>query len=171
MEMPINNYKWFDTLNNNWLSVPADFQIVPFFTAKELACPCCKEVRLDPHFKAILPAIRAQFFKERNKGLQVNSCCRCIKHNTEEHGCPTSMHLMYNPKWPNNQGSCAIDFNCAIREGWDTTDTEVLKRIGRDLNCAIGNGANFTHLDVRTYVTPLPRVDFYYPPDPRGKVY
>jgi hypothetical protein len=77
--------------------------------------------------------------------------------------------MIVNPKWADNKGAAAVDFNTAVRKGWDTTDTEVLKRIGKELGLAVGHGANFTHFDCRTYLTPLPPVDFYYKPDPRAK--
>ena len=156
------NYKWFDRVNDRWFDVPHDYYVIPHFQAHELACPCCGEIRLDPALQALLPAVRVLFFRQRHKGLRVNSVCRCRKHNNEIEGHPRSLHLTVNVDH-DTLGTCAVDFNTdESRRDWDGTDTMILKQILKELGFSIGHGNTFTHGDVRAHATSLPQNEFHY---------
>lgn len=81
-----------------------------FFVAKEIACPCCNEIRVEPGFIDAVSAIR------RVMGIpfHVNNCCRCDNYSADlkRRGykvSPTSLHLMSNKT--HGTATCAIDIS------------------------------------------------------------
>ena len=53
--------------------------IPTYFIEKEIACPCCGFIVVDTRFLEMMYALRTLF----NRPLNINSWCRCEKHNKE----------------------------------------------------------------------------------------
>ncbi len=61
-----------------------------YFTYEELSCPCCGKNNFDLVIKGRLNQAR----EIAGIPFNVNSACRCEKHNKEIGGSPTSSHLL-----------------------------------------------------------------------------
>lgn len=62
------------------------------FRAKEIWCPCCKQIKMDKNsaeFLDMLQELRIWY----NKSMQINSCYRCEKFNKKIGGHKRSNHL------------------------------------------------------------------------------
>ena len=69
----------------------------------ELKCKCgCNKFNYDNAFLVCLQAYRYII----KQGMNVTSGCRCIKHNTDEGGVSTSLHICEGKK------ASALDFWC-----------------------------------------------------------
>lgn len=101
------------------------------FTEKEMTCPCCEQMIVDPAFLFRLEALRLLM----NEPLNVTSGFRCRGRNTGIGGHRKSMHM---------QGK-AVDISCTnkIRQ---TTIMEAADVIGFK---GIGRYDMHVHLDMR----------------------
>ena len=101
------------------------------FTEKEMACPCCGQMIIDPEFLFRLEALR----RILDIPLVVTSGFRCKKWNTKKKGHPNSMHM---------QGK-AVDISVnSKKEYWKIEDKAT--RIGFT---GIGIYPKHIHLDMR----------------------
>lgn len=73
-----------------------------YFTREELECPCCHQYRMAAGFTALLDDVRSRWGV-----MEVNSACRCQKHNKEVGGKSKSYHLLDLPS--RKHGACAAD--------------------------------------------------------------
>ena len=100
-----------------------------YFTDKELACPCCKEVHMQGQFLDMLNAAR----EIAGKPWKVSSAYRCAKHNKEVGGVAGSAHTK---GW-------AVDIMApTAAKKYEIIQAALAAGINR-----IGVGAGFVHLD------------------------
>ena len=103
---------------------------IEYFKDKELECPCCHVLDFSQDLCNMLYQAREVY----GKPIVINSGFRCITHNTNVGGSPTSSH----------RRGLAVDIKC-------TTSTkrfeliEVLIAVGFK---RIGIGKKFIHVDV-----------------------
>lgn len=127
---------------------------IPFFTAKELACPLTGEIRLAPNFAALLVHLRVSF------GLPMpgNSFCRSLEHNIAVDGHERSLHV-YDEPYRDTHGCMAGDISTAKMIA---SQRDRLVKIARDQHWSIGHGANFLHLDARVALLGMERKEWGY---------
>lgn len=63
-----------------------------YFSLKELSCPCCGKMEMNPEFMEKLVLLR----KECNFPFKITSAYRCEAHNRAIHGKSGSSHLTGN---------------------------------------------------------------------------
>jgi hypothetical protein len=126
---------------------------IPFFTNKELACPCCGVIKMDVHFAATLSYLRSK----HGSSLTLNSACRCPAHNARIPGHKDSLHLIQNEKWK-TAGSMAADV--AWRD-WPTQDKIKFARLAHSLGLRVGLHDGFCHVDLGRTLG-LPAKPFLY---------
>jgi len=78
-------------------------QFSEHFTFKEIACPCCQVIKLAPGFIFDLEEVR----RVSRVRMDLTSCCRCEKHNTEVGGHERSLHLIDNEV--HETDTCGVD--------------------------------------------------------------
>ena len=113
---------------------------IPFFSNKELSCPCCGVIKLDVHFAATLSYLRSK----HDSGLVLNSVCRCPSHNAKIGGHPTSLHLTQNEKWQ-TAGTMAAD---VAWRNWPTEGKIKFARLAYSLGLRVGLHDGFCHVDL-----------------------
>ena len=98
------------------------------FSKRELSCPCCDVMGMDPEFLQILEAVR----KEYGQPMKLNSSFRCRDHNMAIGANPSSSHCL----------GLAVDIQVSgSRQRYDLV-RHLLKHVTR-----IGIGAEFIHAD------------------------
>lgn len=98
------------------------------FSRRELSCPCCGVMGMDPEFLQILEAVR----KEYGKPMKLNSSFRCRDHNAAIGASSSSSHCL----------GVAVDISVSgSRQRYDLV-RHLLKHITR-----IGLGDGFIHAD------------------------
>lgn len=127
---------------------------IPFFTAKELACPCCDVIQLDINFAAHLGYLRAKW----GKPLTANSVCRCPTHNAKVGGHQNSLHLTKNPKWK-TAGTMAADI---AWRGWSTEEKIKFARLAHEMGLRIGLHDGFCHVDLGRTIDGISARPFQY---------
>lgn len=60
----------------------------PHFSARQMACPCCGEIRIWPEALDALEKLRSTM----NAPLRIDSAHRCALHNARVGGAPLSLH-------------------------------------------------------------------------------
>jgi zinc D-Ala-D-Ala carboxypeptidase len=60
-----------------------------WFSKKELECPCCNKVAMDPSFEIWINRLRDVL----GEPIYVTSAYRCLSHNADIGGAPDSKHL------------------------------------------------------------------------------
>jgi len=80
---------------NDYTAIPwprdADFRLSAHFQRRELECPCCYQLTLDPILLLALEELRRLAGGAR---IHVTSGYRCTPHNTAVGGVPNSQHLV-----------------------------------------------------------------------------
>ena len=122
---------------------------IEYFTQSELECkgsringkPGTGIIKLHPSFAIALVELR----KAWGESVSPNSVCRTPKHNKNERGHATSLHLTENPKWP-TLGSMAIDWPW---RNWDTKKKIQFCRLAWSKGWSVGLHDGFCHLDRR----------------------
>lgn len=127
---------------------------IPFFTSKELACPCCGMIQMDINFAAALSFLRSKW----GKPLTVNSVCRCPAHNARVKGHPDSLHLTVNEKWK-TAGTMAADI---AWRGWTKEQKIKFARMAHDIGLRIGLHDGFCHVDLGRTVPGIKPHTFLY---------
>lgn len=64
-------------------------QLTAHFTSEEMACPHCKQSKMQPEFMAKLEQLRVAY----GKPITINSGYRCPEHNKKVGGAPNSYHM------------------------------------------------------------------------------
>lgn len=128
------------------INISGEDFILPYFKAKELACPTTGIVSLEEFFVDHLFLLRHMY----SKAMNPTSCCRSLFHNTKIGGHKRSLHLIVNTHWKCT--TIALDVS--------ETDQE-LRDLAWSLGWSIGYGDTFTHLDRRVDIG-LPQTEFYY---------
>ena len=101
-------------------------------TDPNLACPCCGQVKVDPHLIEVLEMIRNHF----DRPVHINSGYRCDIHNKAIGGAsPVSQHL---------KGKAAD----IVVQG--VSPAKVQQYLA-DFDGGVGSYKTFTHVDVRGY--------------------
>lgn len=126
---------------------------IPFFSYKELSCPCCGVVQLDQRFAAALSYLRSKW----GKPLTLNSACRCQAHNARIAGHPNSLHLTRNDKWKTD-GAMAADI---AWRNWQPEDKLSFARLAHDLGLRVGLHDGFCHVDLGRVLDISPRPFLY----------
>ncbi len=126
---------------------------IPFFSYKELSCPCCGVVQVDQNFAAALSYLRSK----AGRALKLNSVCRCTKHNTRIGGHPNSLHLIENPKWK-TQGTMAAD---VAWRNWPTEEKLSFAKLAHGLGLRVGLHDGFCHVDLGRTLDISPRPFLY----------
>ena len=134
-------------MNNTW------DKALPFFTEEELACKGTGIIQLDIRFAVALPALRLQW----GRPLHPTSVCRTPKHNQDEGGHPTSLHLTVNPKH-RTTGTMAADVHW---EFWTGNERIEFGRMAYVAGWSVGLSDVFVHIDRRGDVG-LPQHVFDY---------
>lgn len=104
--------------------------ISPHFSVKEMACPCCGSVNVDPFLVAALERLRDAL----GRPIVVNSAVRCAAHNAVVGGSKNSQHTYGK----------ACDIRVAPHERW-----EVLAHAFKIGFTGVGIYQSFVHVDVR----------------------
>jgi hypothetical protein len=105
----------------------------PHFSLREIACPCCGEVRIWPKALDALEILRASL----GEPLQITSGHRCALHNARVGGAPLSLHKR-------------LAFDVALA-GHDPARLLALARATGFTG--FGFGQTFLHLDTRARPT------------------
>ena len=156
-----NNVTLFSTKGQK-TTVNGEFQITPYFKAKELCCPTGKVIKCADGFLIHLTYLRHMI----GLPFTLNSCCRTPEHNVSVGGNKNSMHLTEGSKH-NTGGACAVDISV---ERWTLPQLTLLLTWGRTLGWSIGHGyiinengiiSGFVHIDCRSFFTKLPQNEFY----------
>jgi hypothetical protein len=116
-------------------------------------CRCgCGLYQFHPGFLDQLEKLRVAF----NEPMNVNSACRCAKHNRAVGGTEKSLHIGDAFQHPDQKGAMAVDIrslNGAYRGR--------LFSLAWDFGWAVGWGKGFLHLDRRADIG-LPQTTFDY---------
>ncbi len=113
-------------------------RLSPHFTVRELSCPCCGRIRVEPLLVRLLEELRA----ELGRPIRVTSGYRCPDHNRAVGGVPRSRHL---------EGR-AVDLACP--PGEQARLIARARRIGFDQTIAYA-GRGFVHLGVPERFMPI----------------
>ena len=113
-------------------------RLSPHFSVRELACPCCGRIRVEPLLIRLLEELRA----ELGRPIRVTSGYRCPDHNRAVGGVPRSRHL---------EGR-AVDL--ASPPGEQARLIARARRIGFDQTIAYA-GRGFVHLGVPGIFMPI----------------
>lgn len=125
--------------NGKTYQVEHSFEVMPYFTAGELACKGTGVIKVDRTLEIHLPVLRHQWAKP----LAITSGCRTPKHNTAIGGHPNSFHLTENGKYKTN-GTAGVDI------AWRTWDHETklaFIKLAKQLGWNIGVADTFVHVD------------------------
>ena len=142
-------------------TVRGDYQMSPYFKAKELACQRGFTVWCADGFLIELNHLR----KRVGFPIKLNSGCRTPEHNKDIGGHPNSLHLTENPKHPTG-GCMAVDVSVngytpdqhaffiatAWYNGWS---------LGRGDKVEDGVVSGFIHVDRRVDIG-LTQNEFFY---------
>ncbi len=127
---------------------------LPYFSETELACKCCKVIKLDVRFAVALPALRQKW----GKPFSTSSVCRCPTHNVKEGGHPRSLHLTDNPSWP-TAGAAAADVKW---RNWPTVEKIAFARLAHSMGLRVGLHDGFCHVDLGTAIPGVGAKPFVY---------
>jgi len=109
-------------------------QLTKNFSAQELACPCCGDVKMNTAFLEMLQTLRDRF----GQAIRINSAFRCVKHNAAIGGENGSYHLK----------GCAADVNISKLMG---ADKYRLLQFIIDMGFGgVGLATTFYHIDNRS---------------------
>ncbi len=142
------------------VAVDGAHPVVPFFKAKELACPKTGLIQYEPIFLARLVTLRVYLAF----WFVLNSASRTPSYNkTIEGAHRNSLHQTLNPKHVNqytNEAlmSCAVDIKT---RGWADAKIKRLVMAAELFGFSVGIAKNFIHLDGRD-IAGLPQHRFYY---------
>jgi len=109
-----------------------------YFSNKELACPCCGDLYLQPGFLEIINDLRTLV----GEPLIVTSACRCPTHNASVGGHKRSLHMFDNVAHATD--TCAVDFS--VR---DSGQRARIVPAALALGLSVGIASNFIHVDMR----------------------
>lgn len=113
-----------------------------YFTATELSCRCCNEMKVMDSFLKRLVELREAW----GKMMVVTSCCRCLKHNDSVGGKPKSFHLFGHPEITGISGTCAIDIHTGSLSGDQRLE---LASLAMQKGWSVGVAKSFLHFDRR----------------------
>lgn len=113
-----------------------------YFNKSEFACPCCGICEIDMNLVYNLDNIREGL----GTPLNINSACRCEKHNKEVGGVDDSAHLVKEGK------ECT---GADIRIEGSTHRFKVLEQVYMTVINRVGVGNTLVHVDVDKTKPPM----------------
>ncbi len=152
----------YDSKGKRWPKpVRGDYQMSPYFKAKELACQRGFTLWCADGFLIELNFLR----KRLGFPMKINSGCRTPEHNKDIGGHPNSLHLTENPK--HSTGGCmAVDIGL---DGMVESQHTALIATAYSFGWSLGRGdkvvdgvvSGFLHIDRRVEIG-LPQTEFFY---------
>lgn len=132
------SFELYDS-KGNLVFVPRNFEVMPYFTAGEMACQGTGVIKIDPMLQIHLPYLREAW----GKPLIINSGCRTPEHNAKVGGHKNSFHLTENPKYQ-TKGCAAVDISW---RGWDQEVRESFVTMAQNYGWNVGIASTFVHID------------------------